>query len=134
MTEVMPITSSFSPAGVNHEMEWEPLRSFLWTKSFVSTPSEGFFAVLTSDLRKEVWSHIDDHKTFARALQVNKLWKRELEVAWRVLAGERHLLDELAFWEERGRNWKWVIQCKLVQFTESDVKNGCGTFNEANGT
>jgi hypothetical protein len=129
---VMPINSSFAPAGTN--MEWEPLRTFLWTKSFISTPSEGFFAVLTSDLRKEVWAHIDDHKTFARACQVNKLWKSEMEVAWKNLATQRHILDELPFWEERGKNWKWVAQCKLVKFTEAEQKNGCGTFNEANGT
>jgi len=124
----------FTPAGSSAlEMDWEPLRRFLWTKFFVSCPSEGFFAVLTNDLRKEIWSHISNDVTFARASQVNKKWKQEMDVAWRIFAEERKLLQELDFWEERGRNWKWVLNCKLTPLTE-EKKVGCGIFQEANGT
>jgi len=133
MTDVAVLNmATFSAAGTTN-MDWEPLRRFLWTKSFVSSPSEGFLAVLTDDLRKEVWSHIVDDKTFGRASQVNKKWKSEMEVAWKNSAISRQLLNELEFWEERGRNWRWVIQCKLTVFAESEIKNSCGTFQETNG-
>jgi len=138
MTDVatmMPM--NLFPAGTSSdmvEMDWEPLQRFLWTKSFVSCTSEGFLAVLTADLRNEVWSHIKDDRTFARASQVNMKWKREMDIAWKTFAVERKLLQELNFWEERGRNWKWVIRCKLTKFSETDFnKNGCGNFQEANG-
>jgi len=136
MTDVvahMPITPFHSGAG-SREMEWEPLQRFLWTKSFVSSPSEGFFAVLTCDLRKEVWEHISDHKSFARASQVNRTWRREMETAWKNFSYAKNILSDLQFWEERSRNWKWVLRCKLVALTEAEIKSGCGTFNESNGT
>jgi len=64
MTDVAVLNmATFSAAGTTN-MDWEPLRRFLWTKSFVSSPSEGFLVVLTDDLRKEVWSYIVDDKTF----------------------------------------------------------------------
>jgi len=135
MTDVatfMPF--KFGPTGSRSEMEWEPLQSFLWTKSFVSCPSEGFFAVLTNDLRKEVWAHINDDKTFARASQVNKKWRNEMEVAWREFTQGRNFLSELEFWEERGKNWKWVLRCKATLFKESEHKHGCGIFQESNGS
>jgi len=135
MTAVAMMPLTFAPAGSNvRDTEWEPLRRFLWNQTFVSSPSEGFFAVLTNDLRKEVWTHINDDKTFARASQVNKKWQIEMEVAWKKHATERNLLIELEFWEARSRNWKWVIQCKLTAFTEAQVKSGCGAFNETNGS
>lgn len=135
MTDVAPLPFTFAPAaGCMHEMEWEPLHRFLWTKSFVSSPSEGFFAVLTNDLRKEVWSHIGDDATFARASQVNRKWKSEMEVAWKQYTSDRNLLQELEFWEDKGKNWKWVLRCKTVKYTEENLnKSGCGTFQEANG-
>jgi len=135
MTDVqMPL--AYAPAGTNfNEMDWEPLRQFLWNQSFVSCQNEGFLAVLTNDLRKEVWSHIVDDRTFARASQVNKKWKREMEVAWKSHAIQRNLLTELDFWEARGKNWKWVLNCKTVGFTESQLnKVGNGAFVETNGT
>jgi len=137
MTDVaimMPFNFSTSRLNVSVEADWEPLRRFLWNQTFVSTPAEGFFAVLTNDLRKEVWSHINDDKTFARASQVNKQWRSEMETTWRKNAFERNLLTELDFWSERSKDWKWVIQCKLSAFTETQVKSGCGAFNESNGS
>jgi len=135
MTSVAMMPLSFAPAGttVNRD-EWEPLRRFLWNQSFVSSPSEGFLAVLTDDLRKEVWSHINDDRTFARASQVNKKWRAELEVAWKNHATDRNILTELNFWEARSKNWKWVLQCKLNSFTEAQAKTGCGAFQESNGS
>jgi len=134
MTEVMPISIAAAGHHAPMELEWEHLRRFLWTKSFVSCPNEGFFAVLTTDLRKEVWSHISDDQTFARASRVNQNWKREMSVAWREHAEGRHLLTELDFWEERGRDWKWVLHCKTTGLTENENKNNCGTFQETNGS
>jgi len=132
MTEV---AMSYVPAaaGTHTEMEWEPLRRFLWQQSFVSSPSEGFLAALTNDLRKEVWSHIVDDRTFARASQVNKKWKQEMECAWRTSAENRNILKELEFWEERGKDWKWVLKCKTNALKEEDAKEGCGICQEANG-
>lgn len=133
MTDVATMPT-FAPAGTTvNESEWEPLRRFLWSQSFVSTPCEGFLAVLTNDLRKEVWSHINDDRTFARASQVNKKWQSEMEVAWKKNATERNILSELEFWENRNQSWKWVLHCKLMAFTEEQVKNGAGAFNESNG-
>lgn len=119
---------------VGSPVEYECLHGFLWTKTFVSSPKEGFFASLTDDLRKEVWSKISDDRTYSRVLQVNKKWKKENETAWKNFAEERGLLQELNFWEERSRNWKWVLQCKLNVFNESEIKVTCGLFQEANGT
>jgi hypothetical protein len=135
MTEIVLPAPTSNTHGVCMEMEvdWEPLRMFFWTKFFVSCPSEGFFAVLTNDLRKEVWSHIDDHKTFARAAQVNSKWRIEMEVAWREFCHKQSILQELKFWEEHNRDWKWVIKSKLISFKEADAKNGPGTFQETNG-
>jgi len=135
MTDVAVMNQfNFAPAGTTVSQDWEPLRRFLWSQTFVSSPSEGFFAVLTNDLRKEVWRQIDDDRTFARASQVNKKWRLEMEPAWRKFALDRNLLEELAFWEERSQSWKWVLRCKMFSFKEIEVKTGTGSFNEANGS
>jgi hypothetical protein len=73
ITEIAPV--ELTPM----EVEANTLEEFLSTKSFLSTLSEGYFAVLMQDLRKEVWSHIDDDKTFAIAMRTNKRWRNELE-------------------------------------------------------
>lgn len=134
MTDVAMPLSPIANAGPYVQMEWEPLRTFLWNQTFVSCPTEGFFAVLTNDLRKEVWSHINDDLSFARASRVNKKWRAEMEVAWKSHATSRSLLNELNFWEERAQNWKWVLKCKVIALTEAEEKSGCGTFQESNGT
>lgn len=134
MTDVAPMPLSFFSALNATEMDWEPLQRFLWNQTFVSCTSEGFLAVLTNDLRKEVWSHINDDRTFARASQVNKKWRQEMELAWRKFTEDRNLLTELSFWQERGRDWKWVLCCKMFSFKEADVKTGSGNFQESNGS
>jgi len=58
------------------------LDCFLRDKFCVSSPAEGWFSVLTSDLRKEIWTHIVHDVTFANASSVNRLWHKELTVAW----------------------------------------------------
>lgn len=136
MTDVAVMNPlNFAPAGTTVEPQLESLRRLLWSQSFITSPSEGFLAVLTNDLRKEVWSHINDDNTFARAAQVNKKWRSEMEVAWKSHATERGILSELEFWEARSRDWKWVLQSKLFGFQETDQsKTGVGAFNEANGS
>jgi len=133
MADVASMPISFAQAGTTCDMDWEPLRRFLWNQSFVSSQAEGFFAVLTDDLRKEVWSHIEDDLTFARASQVNKKWRGEMAVAWKTNATKRNLLTELSFWESRSKNWKWVLESKLHAFNAEAVKSGAGFFSETNG-
>jgi len=52
---------------------------------------------------------------------------------WREFARKRGMLEDLAFWEERNRDWKWVLQCKLVKYREEEQKNSCGMCSETNG-
>jgi hypothetical protein len=84
-----------------------PWNLFLASKSFISSLSEGYFAVLMNDLRKEIWAHIGNDKTFASAMRVNKRWKVELEAAWIEFCKERNFFDE--FWSENGKDWKWML-------------------------
>jgi len=134
--EMMPLSHNnmnINAAG-NNSVDSITLRRFLWSQSFVSSPNEGYFAVLTNDLRKEVWTQITNHLTFAKASQVNKKWRNEMQVAWKQFAQQNQLLNDLDFFEERGKNWKWLLNCKLSILQEvSDNKSGCGNCTEANG-
>jgi len=135
MEVALPLVPFGNHAGNSMEIEFEDaLHNFWWTKSFVSSVTEGFFAVLTDDLRKEVWSHIMDDTTFANASRVNKKWHKEMQTAWLASVSSRNLLTELNFWEERGKSWKWVLQCKTHALTEIEMKNSAGIFIESNGT
>jgi len=107
------------------------LQEFLSSKFYVSTLCEGFFAVLMKDLRKEVWSQIDDDKTFAVAMRVNKRWRSELEEAWKVFGVERKIFDE--YWFSVGKDWKWQIRAWRVVYPEGEIRNGPGTFHDKNG-
>jgi len=113
------------------EVDANALEVFLSSKTFVSTLCEGYFAVLMKDLRKEVWSHIDDDKTFAVAMRVNKRWKDELDIAWKQSCIKRTLLDE--FWNDKGKDWKWQLRSITIKFHEGQFKNCPGTFEEKNG-
>jgi hypothetical protein len=83
------------------------------------------------DLRKEVWSQIDDDKTFAVAMRVNKRWRVELEEAWKLFCLKRAIFDD--FWLTAGKDWKWQLKKWKVVFTEDQIKNGPGTFHDKNG-
>jgi len=113
------------------EVDANALEVFLSSKTFVSTLCEGYFAVLMKDLRKEVWSHIDDDKTFAIAMRVNKRWRDELEIAWKQSCIRRGFLEE--FWNDKGKDWKWQLKCFTVKFADGQPKNGPGTYEEKNG-
>ena len=39
-----------------------------------------------------------------------------MEMSWRQFSEKSNLLDELKFWQDRNREWKWVIKTKLVRF------------------
>jgi len=113
---------------VSMEVDANTLQAFLSSKSFVSTLNEGFFAVLMNDLRKEIWAHISDDKTFAFAMRVNHRWRQELEVAWKESCRRRLFID--AFWLDKGKDWKWMLKCNMVVFTENAIKNSPGTYEE----
>jgi hypothetical protein len=107
------------------------LEKFLSSKIYVSTLDEGFFAVLMKDLRKEVWSHISDDKTFAIAMRVNKKWREELVTAWHKFCVERAFFD--SYWDDKGKDWKWQLKCYVIHFKSDEVKNCPGTFEDTNG-
>lgn len=109
------------------------LESFLSNKWFISTLNEGYFAVLTLDLRKEIWSRIEDDGTLARASRVNKRWLQELTPVWEQFVKERGFLENMDFWSRYNKNWKWVLRMKTTVFTEESDKNGVGTMLEMNG-
>jgi hypothetical protein len=114
------------------EVESTTLLQFLSTKTFVSSLEEGYFAVLMKDLRKEIWSHISDDRTFARALRVNWLWHQEIEVAWKNFCRTRLMIDD--YWLDKGKDWKWMLKCNMIVFPEGCTsKSGPGTFEEKNG-
>ena len=73
----------------------EELKLFLRDKYVTSDPlCEGWFSVLTRELRLHIWSYIEEGKlisyyyskildsTFAKILSVNKNWKSEIERIW----------------------------------------------------
>jgi hypothetical protein len=91
-----------------------PLECFLSDKVQVSCPrAEGWFAVLTSDLRKEIWAHIADDATFANSSRVNRLWHKELEQAWFQFCLQRGYFDDsFKHFEKSGKkDWKWMLKC-----------------------
>lgn len=80
----------------------------------VPTLAEGWFSVLPDDIRKEIWTHIKDDKTFARACQVNRKWRHEMEVTWQTYAFQRGYFVDAAFLASQGKDWKWVVRVKYL--------------------
>jgi len=80
----------------------------------VPSLSEGWFSCLTDDIRKEIWSHIKDDKTFSRALQVNKKWRHEMEVQWQHYCLQRGYFIDATFLASQGKDWKWVAKVKYL--------------------
>jgi len=64
-------------------------------------------------------------------MRVNHRWKQELEIAWKEFCRKRLFID--AFWVDKGKDWKWMLKCNMVIFTEGAIKNGPGTYEEKNG-
>jgi hypothetical protein len=110
------------------------MERFLASKWYVesTTPSEGYFAALTNDLRKEIWRHIDTDSAFAAAVCVNRRWKSELEREWYSFAERRGCFKDRAYWEIK-RPWKWVVLCKTNIYTADCVKRLPGALEEASG-
>jgi len=80
----------------------------------VPTLAEGWFSCLPDDIRKEIWIHIKDDKTFARACQVNRKWRHEMEVTWQTYAFQRGFFVDAAFLASQGKDWKWVVRVKYL--------------------
>lgn len=99
--------------------------------------SLGYFASLTDDLRKEIWSRIDNDKTFARAVQVNSEWRTKIEQCWFEFT-KRRFPEDLLLWNKHGKDWKFVVCLKANILTEeiclSKHFTGPGTLHENNGT
>jgi len=122
-------SESFSPLSMSTCLSMNPLSIV-----FRAPAEEGVFSVLTTDIRKEIWSHIKSDGTFQNACQVNKRWNVELTHAWKSHCKERGFFDDLDTWQEKGKDWRWVVKTKTVIFTEDSVKNGPGRTAECNGT
>lgn len=110
------------------------LIKFYSDKLFVSTREEGYFAVLMDELRHEVFKFLEQDKDFANACRVNKRWLREITLWWQKSGFVRGLFNELEFWLSQGRDWKWVIRCKVTKFSENDSSaTGIGFIEDSNG-
>jgi hypothetical protein len=106
----------------------------------IPTLEEGFFSVLTDDIRKEIWNHIKDDLTFARACRVNRRWYREMQVFWYKHCEERGFFVNLRLAMSKGKDWRWVLKTKLIIFPEDateEIKkkkmNGPGQLKDASG-
>lgn len=127
------------PAVVVEEKENVSLKKSmddLWSgSSYLSTPCEGFFAVLMDELRKEVFKFIAVDGDFARAARVNRRWNKEITTFWYQFAEKRGDFVELDFWKNQGKAWKWVIRSKItiIDLKDRDKFTGIGACQETNG-
>jgi len=94
----------------------------------IQKDKEGQFSVLMPELRKIVFSKIQDFQTLITSMRVNKRWKVEMECQWYELCKEKYLEDE-SFWKNHARkSWKWIFWSKYHIFKEGVIKDGVGTF------
>eukprot|EP01117_Protostelium_nocturnum_P014190 TRINITY_DN5374_c0_g1_i3.p1 TRINITY_DN5374_c0_g1~~TRINITY_DN5374_c0_g1_i3.p1 ORF type:complete len:305 (+),score=44.12 TRINITY_DN5374_c0_g1_i3:89-1003(+) len=82
--------------------------------------TEGFFALIPIEIRKEIWKYIKDDKTFARASRVNRRWKDEMEQEWKEYCSERGHFSDISF--SQHRNWKWVLRVKSAIYSNPSGK------------
>jgi len=106
---------------------------FLSDKIIVSSLNEGLLAVLTTDIRKEIWCRIDSDHAFAQAYQVNTRWRDEILQAWFNFSQARGFLADSEFWALYNRDWTWILKCKTIRFQAGVVKSGPGSFEENGG-
>jgi hypothetical protein len=113
-------------------MDATQLMQFLSNKMIVSGYSdEGMLSVLTSDIRKEIWRRIDSDNAFAQAYQVNQKWRDEILLAWKEFCSVRGFFVDADFFSSQGRDWTWILKCKVHQFKEGEIKNGPGMIEES---
>jgi len=95
---------------------------------------EGFFGLLPNELRETIWGFIDEDSTFAIGSRVNKRWNEELIIAWKSFCDKRGFFVELEFFQNKGKDWRWLLQCKIRRFSEEDTnKDGPGNCIESTG-
>jgi len=53
---------------------------------------EGFFSYLVADLSRLIFAFIEDDKSYASAMRVNKRWKQEIINHWYEFAEKKEVL------------------------------------------
>jgi len=83
---------------------------------------------LVPEMRLEIWVHLiqdEDWKTLSRASQVNHLWKLEIEHLWKRFCEKKDLLADEKEWTKKGKNWKWLCQCRRTSLLGKEQGFGC---------
>lgn len=99
----------------------------------VSSPQQGYFAALTDDLLQEIFFFVQDDLTYARICQVNRKWYAASQIAWKKFCRARLYLEDEAFWIERGKDWKWLLQSHERVFQFDDFREGVGSYKDPSG-
>jgi len=84
------------------------------------TEGSYFDDIFPLEILRTIFSFFDDIKTFRRAVQVNTLWFEEVHLAWREFCHKQGLLEDEKFWNERGRDWKWISLSKMIIIEDMD--------------
>jgi len=83
---------------------------------------------LAPEMRFEIWTQLvqnQDWLGLCTASQVNHRWKREIEYVWRVYCEKNNLLADEKEWLMKGRNWKWLSQCRKTMLNGKDGFGWC---------
>jgi hypothetical protein len=73
------------------------------------------FYLLPLELFIEILSFIENDSVYSVCCQVNKKWYEETIVIWKKFCRKRNFLEDEAFWLERGKDWKWILQTKIAE-------------------
>src|SRR5690606_2601356 len=76
--------------------------------------TEGYFSGLPAELRKEIFSNIDDYKVLVSSMAVNRRWKQDMQEALYFWCKKRGYLEDEEFWKSHDKDWKWIFKARVV--------------------